>query len=121
MGLVQEAVEQYFADAELTHDDLNTVLAAIRTHFGKHVDVTDPAIKGEHTYLSPSERFVATLAVSYTDDPGTVSSPEEALRAALNLVLDKDAGDSTQWWVYDRDTSTGRVIEQGEVAEVEVP
>lgn len=121
MGAVQDITEAFFADAELTRDDLDSVLAAVRSHFGQPVGVVDPALAGDHTYLNPDERFVATLAVSYEDDPETVSRPEEALRAALNLVIDDDAGDGTQWWVYDRDTGTGRIIEQGEVAHVVVP
>lgn len=120
MSLVQDSVEEYFADADLTHDDLDAVLAAVRHHFGEHADVTDPALVGEHAYLSPTERYVATLAVSYDHDEDGVASPEEALRAALALTEDMDA-DSTQWWVYDRHTRTGRIIEQGDVTDVVVP
>lgn len=116
MGAVQDIVEQFFTDAELTLDDRDGVLAAVRHHFGTPASVIDPALAGDHTYLSPDERFVATLAVSYSPDPHEVTTPKEALAAALALTRD-DGSDGTQWWVHDRVTGQGRVIEQGEVAD----
>lgn len=120
MGAVQDVVEQFLSDAELTHDDLDSVLNAVRHHFGEFVHVTDPAMVGEHIYLSPEDRFVATLSVSYDPDSDGVVSSEEALRAALNLTRD-DGESGTHWWVYDRDIGKGRIIEQGDVADTPMP
>lgn len=114
MGAVQDAVEEWFADGGLTPDDLDSVLAAVRHHFGQHVHVIDPALVGDHIYLSPSERFVVTLAVSYAEGEGDVQTPQDALRAALDLTRDEGAA-GTHWWVYDRQTSRGQIVEQGDV------
>lgn len=45
MGAVQDTTEQFFRDAELTHDDLDSVLAAVRHHF----DATVEAERSTHS------------------------------------------------------------------------
>lgn len=107
-----EAVTTYF---EHVHDEGYGITEADHGH------VVDPALVGQHIYLEPEDRYVATLAVSYSPERDGTHSPEAALAAAVRLVTeDPSESDGTHWWVYDRATRSGRVIEQGEVADVEV-
>lgn len=112
MSLLADHVASMFAD--LTRDDLDDVLAAVRNHFGVAVAPVDPALAPDWmTYLQPGDRFVAALVASYDETRDGVGSVEEAAEAALALTRG-EGSDGTHWWVYDRQEGSGRVIEQSQ-------
>lgn len=115
MSLIADAVEDYFTTASLGADDLPAVLHAVRHHFGVEVHTdppADPALaQGTFTYLDPEDRFVAALVASYDPDRDDVETAQDAARWALDLTRDGGA-DGTHWWVFDRSTGTGQVVEQ---------
>jgi hypothetical protein len=64
-------------------------------------------------YVDPDARFVVALIVGYGPQDG-VTTPSEAVRAALALTQDLGSLD-TSWTVFDRSTGVLQVIEQGDV------
>lgn len=63
------------------------------------------------TYVTPRDRFVATLELGSEAD-----SAEEALDMALTDVRDDSIGsEDMQWVVFDRRTRESQIIERGEV------
>ena len=66
-----------------------------------------------NTYVESDERFVVSLVVSYDPRDG-ITSPEDAVAAALALTRDIDSG-GTQWYVKDRKNNILHLIEQRSV------
>ena len=121
MSAVTEAIESYFTAADLTAADLPHVIAAVRHHFEVEVAPVDPALPTSRLpYYSDQDRFVVALVASYDverDDLPTGPDDDEGGRGAARYALDltRDDGCSgTQWWVYDRHTGQGRVVEQSD-------
>lgn len=71
-----------------------------------------------NTYCDPQDRFVVSLIVSYDPARDGVATPEQAVGAALRLVMDPD-GFQTHWYVYDRATHTLHLIEQANAEDPE--
>ena len=71
-----------------------------------------------NTYVDSDSRYVVSLIVGYTDNDA--SSPENAVASAIDLTRDENSY-STHWWVYDRETKTSILIEQGQIKAAPVP
>ena len=67
------------------------------------------------TYADADDRFVVSLIVGY-GEKDDVSTPQQAVGAALGLTTDDDSPD-TQWYCFDRKTGILRMIEQREAQE----
>jgi hypothetical protein len=68
-------------------------------------------------YVDEADRYVVSFIVSYPHGAaadGGVTSPIEALAAAMALTTD-DGAAKTRWMVYDRLTGAMQEIEQGAV------
>lgn len=121
MSAVADAIESYFADADLTAADLPHVLAAVRHHFEVEVAPVDPALPTSRLpYYSDQDRFVVALVASYDVERDHLPTGQDgypagraAAQAALDLTRD-DGCSGTQWWVFDRQDGQGRVVEQSD-------
>lgn len=71
----------------------------------------------ESVYVAETDRYVVALVVGYGND---VVSPQQAVAAAIELVTEPGCWD-TQWSVYDRKTGKMTLLEQSDVAGIEVP
>jgi hypothetical protein len=63
-------------------------------------------------YAERDARFLVSFMASYSEKNG-VATPEEALRAAIDLTRDHGA-DDTVWCIYDRTRGERRFIRQGD-------
>lgn len=113
MSLLTDHIEDSLRD--LDDDDIDDVLTAVRRRFGVEVVALPKHEQYAYdTYTDPQDRFVVSLIASYDPDRDAVTSDVEAVAAALRLTRDEGSR-GTQWWVYDRQTGTGRIVEQGDV------
>jgi hypothetical protein len=62
-------------------------------------------------YVADHERYVVSLVVGYSHSSDEVESPLGAARAALELTTEPGC-DSTNWFVYDRETERMHLFEQ---------
>ena len=64
-------------------------------------------------YNRPEDRFLVALVSSYGNSDDGVKTPQQAVKALLQLVSDESQGD-TQWHVYDRKKKTMVWMEQSD-------